>query len=109
VVGFAYGATSFEAGEPERCCRVVTDALGFGVSDAALPGTFELGRRRLTVGPVGAYTAPSWPKRPAWLRTRADATGAFDFYRGHGWLELGLLPVGGGSRPYLVMTRRLRN
>lgn len=115
VVGFAYGATSFDGGEPEPWYGVVTDALNPGVVDAALVGTFELVEfgvipeyRRQGVGSsLHDALLAEVTERRAWLMTRADALAARAFYHRHGWLELGKVRRASDSELTVLMTRRL--
>jgi GNAT superfamily N-acetyltransferase len=116
LVGFAYGATTFGGVEPEPWYNAVTDALGAGVTDAALLGAFELvelgvvpgARDRGTGGRLHDTLLAGASERRAWLMTRADASEARGFYANRGWLELGTLALPGRARPELLMTRRLR-
>jgi len=116
ILGFCYGAATLADPELESWYAAVTGALGPGVTDAALTDAFELvdlgviptARGRGIGSRLQDALLAGANEQRAWLMTRADATEACAFYRGHGWLELGSFGPPDQPGQKLLMSRRLR-
>ena len=116
LLGFCYGAATIADPELEPWYAPIIDALGPGVTDAALVDAFELvdlgviptARGRGIGSRLHDALLAGVTERQAWLMTRVDATEACAFYRGHGWLELTSFGPPDQPGQKLLMTRRLR-